>query len=325
MSTIHDVAKCAGVSSGTVSNYLNGKRVNKNNAQKIASAISELDYEISYHAHCISSKQTLTIGLMVNDPSSSFSTIVVSQIVDFLFEKGYMSVVCNFNSDRDLYQKSLEMLIHRKVDGIVIVEGFADHECNSIIDKNNIPVVSINSEYDCKNVDNISTDNRRTACRVVEMMFEEGHEKIAVITGPCNTFTSKERLLGVKQAYDKHDVNRDNLLIIKCEDTSNFAGCMAMQKIMSRGYDCVFALNFGMGLGAIAAASQKGLIAGTNYRFAFYSYKRSHVLTNPGVSIVYFGAEEVGRSAARYLFGSIEEGRKSKGIKIEIPNNIEHF
>ena len=51
MATIKDVARLAGVSIATVSNYLNNtKQVSKESAQKIQDAVDELHYTLNQNA-----------------------------------------------------------------------------------------------------------------------------------------------------------------------------------------------------------------------------------------------------------------------------------
>ena len=54
MATIKDVARLAGVSIATVSNYLNNtKQVSKESAQKIQNAVDELHYTLNQNARSL--------------------------------------------------------------------------------------------------------------------------------------------------------------------------------------------------------------------------------------------------------------------------------
>ena len=72
MATIKDVARLAGVSIATVSNYLNNtKQVSKESAQKIQNAVDELHYTLNQNARSLKSRQNTDIGVILpslNDP-----------------------------------------------------------------------------------------------------------------------------------------------------------------------------------------------------------------------------------------------------------------
>ena len=63
--TILDVEKVSGVSKATISRYLNGKRVNEKNKEKIDKAIKELNYNINPLASGLKSKRTNTVGVII--------------------------------------------------------------------------------------------------------------------------------------------------------------------------------------------------------------------------------------------------------------------
>ena len=76
MSTIKDVAKNAGVSIGTVSNYINGTRkVSSDTAKKIETAINALNFKPNTFAKNLKTNYSKEIGVIlpnIYDPYYSF-------------------------------------------------------------------------------------------------------------------------------------------------------------------------------------------------------------------------------------------------------------
>lgn len=73
MATIKDVAKLAGVGVGTVSRYLSGSSsISPASADKVATAMAELNYRPNSMARSLSSKRSNIIGLWVPSFSGSF-------------------------------------------------------------------------------------------------------------------------------------------------------------------------------------------------------------------------------------------------------------
>jgi LacI family purine nucleotide synthesis repressor len=74
--TIKDVATLAGVSKTTVSHVVNDSRfVGEGTRQKVLQAIPELQYRSSAAARSLTTKRTVTMGIVISD---SFNPFLVS-------------------------------------------------------------------------------------------------------------------------------------------------------------------------------------------------------------------------------------------------------
>ena len=72
VATIKDVAKLAGVSIATVSKYINGGHLRKNNADAIRNAIQALDYRVNPYARSLKSQRSHSIGILLPDMTAPF-------------------------------------------------------------------------------------------------------------------------------------------------------------------------------------------------------------------------------------------------------------
>ena len=90
MTTIHDVAKRAGVSPVTVSRVINGaSNVNATTREKVEQAIRELGYVPNLSARSLRSRQTSTLALIVPDITNAFWTTVARGVEDTAQAEGY--------------------------------------------------------------------------------------------------------------------------------------------------------------------------------------------------------------------------------------------
>src|SRR5690625_2112282 len=119
--TIKEVAALAGVSKTTVSRVLNESNlVTQQTKLKVQRAIVELNYKPSTIAKGLRSNQTKTIGVIVTNILNPFFTNIVRGIEDVAKQSNYNIILCNSDEQSEKEATYLEMLISKKVDGLII-------------------------------------------------------------------------------------------------------------------------------------------------------------------------------------------------------------
>src|SRR5262249_52401400 len=96
MTTIHDVAKLAGVAPITVSRVVNNVGyVREATRARVEAAIKELQYIPNNSARSLRSKKTNTLALIVSDITNPFWTTVTRGVEDASTEDGLSVILCN--------------------------------------------------------------------------------------------------------------------------------------------------------------------------------------------------------------------------------------
>lgn len=122
MATMKDVARLAGVSTSTVSHVINNNRfVSEAVREKVTTAIGNLNYAPSALARSLKLKQTRTIGMLLTASSNPFYSEVVRGVERSCYERGYSLVLCNTEGDEARMNRSLETLLQKRVDGLLIM------------------------------------------------------------------------------------------------------------------------------------------------------------------------------------------------------------
>ena len=123
--TIKDIAEETGVSYATVSRALNNKYgVKPGTREKILAVALARGYTPNGIARGLVRKQTHSIGLIIPDISNPFFPQVASGVEDGAKEKGYSVFLCNTNYESDQEARYLQLLIEKRVDGIILASGF---------------------------------------------------------------------------------------------------------------------------------------------------------------------------------------------------------
>src|SRR3712207_896879 len=119
--TIRDVAKAAGVSIASVSRVLSGRdAVSEDVRSRVLSAVERLEYRPNALARSLREENTKTIGLVISNVMNPFFTAVARAVEDAASEKGYSVILCNADEDADKEDFYLDVLLQKRVDGLII-------------------------------------------------------------------------------------------------------------------------------------------------------------------------------------------------------------
>lgn len=207
--TIKDIAKLAEVSTTTVSKIINGKDkdISQKTKEKVKSIISEYNYVPSNVARSMITKKSRTIGLIIPDVRNPFFTDLVRGVEDMAESNDYNVFFCNTDEKFDKEIKSINAMTEKMVDGMIIVPAVhrsIEYEKNINI---KIPVVTIDRNANYKNIiSSIATNNYSGAYEAVKYLIDNGHKKIAFISGPIDILPSVERKKGFLDACYDNDI-----------------------------------------------------------------------------------------------------------------------
>jgi DNA-binding LacI/PurR family transcriptional regulator len=144
--------------------------------------------------------------------------------------------------------------------GILFADMMGNEEAVKKARAKNIPYLILNY-YKPDSRDNcIGINNERASFEVVKYLAQQGHRRIAFITGKLNAQAGKDRLEGFKRGLKAKKIKLDKRLIVS-GDWSKEAGRQAMKKLLAlkNPPSAVFAGGDEMALGAMEAARLAGL------------------------------------------------------------------
>lgn len=324
MTTMKDVAKYADVSVATVSKYLNGGNILKENEKNIEKAIEELDYRVNVIARGLKINKSMTVGVLIPSLRKLFFTSIISYITDELQENGYSTIVCDYKEDKEVEETKLEFLIDKMVDGIILVPYQIDKQKIKDILNRDISLLLLDrmtSGIDC---DTVLTDSLNGSYRAVEKLFERGHKRIGIITGPKDVYTSRERLKGYKRVHEDYNIEIDQDLI-KYGDYKVQGGYEKTKDLwkLKSSPTALFATNYEMTVGSLMAINELEIkIPEELSLIGFDDIMQLSKIYAPSLSIVSQPMEKLGRTAAEILLkrlkGKKENYPQIKRLKTDI-------
>lgn len=320
MVTIQEVAKYAQVSVGSVSRYLNGHNLKKQNMEKIKKAIEELNYKENLFAKGLKSNQTLSIGILMNNMQSIFSSTLISQIEEEMERHNYSILLNSYRNKIEKVEAKIDFLVDRKVDGLIIFEGENQWSVLKRVAEIDIPVLSINTTLDYPNVDSIIVNNRESAKEMIERMIDVGNKRIGIISVPQTASVARDRLTGAIDAFKERGMTEEQYAIYY-GDFSQKSGYLGVKSLINQGIRAIFVTNYNMALGSLQYIFENGIKLGEDISFACFDYPGVSDIFYPRLTTVRQPVNQMGIVAVERMFERIQNPELT-GKVIQLKNEI---
>lgn len=191
--TIHDLARVAGVSVSTVSKALNDTgRVGEETRARIKRIAEEIGFRPNALARGLLSRRSFTIGLLTNDTYGRFTLPVMAGISEALVDKGVSVFLCAIEDDPALARVHVDAMLDKQVDGIIATGKRVDRSLP--VDLSGVPVPVVYA-FTSGPADSITyaSDDVHGAKEAVAHLLSLGRKRLAHITGPDSFIAALER------------------------------------------------------------------------------------------------------------------------------------
>lgn len=184
--TINDVARAAGISKSTVSQYLNGRYefMSLETRQRIKRIIEELDYRPNALARSLKQKKTHTIAAVVSSILNPFMTNTIRGAEDYCKETGFNLILCNADDDPKQELAYIQTLQSKQIDGIIISTTGHNNDALRDMNRTGTPVVLFSRNVPELEVDAVTVDNRAGIDLGIRHLMAHGHRNIAFFVLP---------------------------------------------------------------------------------------------------------------------------------------------
>lgn len=320
--TISDVARLAGVSTATVSRVLDhSPKVSEPTRERVLSVARSLGYKPSAIARSLSTGHTHTIGLIVTNVSNPYYPEMVAGIEDEAREAGYSTLLCNSYDDQERERAYLDLLVERRIDGVVIASSGLTQRNPQLPAHLPIPMVLANADGKSLGLPSVSSDNYAGARALTEYILRLGHTRIAYIAGPGGLQTAGQRLLGFREALKAAQLDPASYAVIKSRSDAT-GGETAMEHILllDPRPTAVLAYNDLTAIGAMHTCHRAGLQVPDDISIAGFDDIQLSRLVYPPLTTVAQSTSLMGKLAVRQLL-DILSGR-SEGENILLPCHL---
>lgn len=254
---VKDVAQLAGVSVGTVSNVLNGRRsVGEDVRDRVEAAIAELGFVRNATGRALRTGVFPIVGVSVLDLTNPFFMEAAAGMERRLDQEDCVMALSSTRSEVAEEARVLRTFASQGARGIVLAPTDAEHAVAHEIAARGVPVVLFDSPSTLDDMSSILADDRAGAAMAVEHLIGLGHRRIAFLNGPAHVRQSRSRLAGVQDAIAASG-ERVELRVEEIEAFTAPAGRARVRRMLE---DC--GLRAPMGTDGIAGPARPVTVAG---------------------------------------------------------------
>jgi len=322
--TIKDVAKESGFSSTTVSIVLNNaplaRYIPPATKSRIEKAAKRLGYRPNLFARSLRSNRSHTVGVMVFDITDPYCTPILRGIENALYQESYLPILTDVQNERTRFERYLEMLLGRRVEGLVIIANWLFTDINLIADlqKNSIPAVLIGRELEEPSVSSVIVDNERGGALSLEHLYALGHRDIAIIRGPKTLSDSLPRWQGIREFARSKRLEIDPQLVVQLPESHDpMSGFEYGQKLIAdlikrkKDFSAVLAFDDMSALGAMRALMHAGIEVPRSCSVIGFDDIAPAALCTPPLTTIRQPMEAMGALAVNILLESLSSARDS--------------
>lgn len=323
--TISDVADRAQVSRTTVSRYLSNQFGSMSPAtkEKIAGAISALNYRPNRLARGLRQDRSFTLGFMVPDITNPFAISVLRGVESVAEKHGYMLMVCNSDRDPGKERRYLDVLRSYGTDGLLIfTTGHNDAEIAEMA-ATGMPIVLIDQAVPGVELDLISTDNPAAMRDAVGHLLANGYDDIGFFTDVISSTASRvERVEVFRSQLEKHPAVQSRIYEADVRDGSQldtalddfFANPLGRSRV-------IFAGNGVMMLKIYSRLKERGIRIPEDVSLIGFDDDEWARAAEPALTTIAQSTHEIGANAADRLLARIADS-SAEPLRMRLPGTL---
>lgn len=317
-----EIAKIAGVSRSTVSRVINGYRnVPPETKEKVEEIIQRYGYVPNKSARNLAGKPSEAVGLFFVEygtveeniiHSSPFYSEFLVTAIDCLKKQGFQLVVSIINKIED-FNTVLASFETKSIAGCILMGDIVPNSVLAKLSDGNCPTMLVNqrSSIEYPNIYLTNTENYRGAYKAVQYLINNGHRKIAHITGAIEKTSIKERLEGYRDCLLHNEISVSDSYIchsshIHRAESGYQAVIEMMEKNKGNGPTAIFAANDLLAFSAMRGLKEMGLRIPEDISIVGYDNSELGQYMSPPLTTIGVSVENVTVTAVGRLLGVIK-------------------
>ena len=309
--TLHELAKELNVSIATISRALSRPEdVSPATRARVLAAVHRYGYSPKANNRPLRTHQTRTIGVVLSDIRNAFFSSIVKAVEDVARANGYSVLICNADEDKTKEEAALQLLLDRKVSGVINCSTGANLDLLRAFQKGGALLVDCDRLSGLTDIDSVIVDNELGATMATNHLIRLGHRRIATIAGPKHLSNARGRLAGFQAALHAAEI-KENPAYVAYGSFQQESGYRAARKLLAlrRRPTALFVANIEMMAGVITFVREHRVRIPDEVSLVSFddSFWAQHV--DPPLTVVAQPTEEMGKCAMELLLARLRSAQ----------------
>lgn len=261
---------------------------------------------------------------MVPDISNPFFSLILRGIQEAARADGYAVLLGDTQDDEEREERYALMLKRKEADGLIILGHRlpkAAAELLRLSPAGGAPIVN-GCEFSPKlGIPSVRIDNAAAGGEAMDHLYDLGHRRIGIVTGPLVSPLSRDRLRG---ATERAMANRaEGRLVVLHGDFTIESGSAAGDQLLAAGEPptAIFCFNDEMAIGVLGAARRRGLNVPEDLSLVGFDDVRYAAHMNPPLTTIAQPMQQIGEGTVRLLL-DILNGRTVAPVSVTLPHRL---
>jgi len=307
--TMNDVARLAGVSQTTVSFVINDNpNIPPETKEKVLAVISEIGYRPNTVAQSLRTQRSGIIGFVTDEIAiTPFAGKIFEGAQDVAWSQGKILLLVNTKNDARLQDTAIEMLMDRRVEGIIYATMF-HRPVNPPKVLWQVPSVLLDCYVEDRSLPSVVPDEKAGAFKATCVLLEKGHRRVGYVSNIDPIPATPARLEGYKTALESYGIPFDPALVTcdQSDPEGGYRGAQTLMQLPDRP-TALFCFNDRMAMGAYDALRKLGLAIQKDV--AVIGFDNQDIIAAhlyPSLSTMELPHYEMGKWATNYLLEHID-------------------
>ena len=325
--TMVEVARLAGVSTSTVSRCLNDPdKVGKKTLARVRKVIDKVNFSPNMLAQSFRRGKTNVVLIVVHEIGNSLFFEIIEGIRSVL-DGRYSLVLTESRSGLVENNDFIDMLVAKQVEGVILLCSLFPFSKRLIeMEKSRRLPIVIGLEpvsEELNKLPSVHINNFQAAFDATNYLITLGHTDIVFISGPKNSYVTKDRELGFTKAMKHAGIKLTGDSILYSDLTVN-GGVNRANDVLRRPIlpSAIFCANDDMALGCMSAAEKSGIKIPGELSIMGFDDMRYAAIANPPLSTVAQPARDIGINAAKRLLRVIEAPAEGDRLVEILPHRL---
>jgi LacI family transcriptional regulator len=325
--SLSDLAQKVGVSVATVSLALNNR---KGVSQKTREKVLSMAGEVGYRKRATSSSTILSVqfiqiirhGRTINRDHSVFIADYIEGITEKAKALNVKVEVSSFQSDVSI-NAILQFMKQQAVSGFIILgTELSKEDCDQFLGFDR-PLVFMDSYFDAARMDFVDMDNFDSVSQVVELLVENGHENIGIVTSHVTTNNFALRESSFFKIMERKGLTCPERSTINVDSTFQgaYEGFCRYLDTKPSLPDALFCVNDIICLGVLKSLKEYGFSVPGDISIVGFDDLPSSELTDPPLTTIRVSKKDIGAMALTLLKDRIGKAH-APSVKVQISGEI---